>query len=279
MSASAISSIKLKYIFKVVLFSIVFTAMLVAFSFFKNLLPTNFERLAHGTLGTLAALLTTVLFLKYDKKRFSNIGLNLNRKTPLKFFTGVVIGIAIMGLLAISVIYVNDLKVTVNSNSNVLYFLLMTLPLLPLAFMEELAFRGYPLEMLKHTTGIRLSIIVTSILFALYHVVNGWSVAASFYGPGVWGLIFGLAAVYSKGIAMPTGIHYSINLTTSSLGEKNTTASIWILEQPAIAVVEQTAMDWGTILPALSLFVFAIICIEVYMRRATALNVNSNNTI
>jgi membrane protease YdiL (CAAX protease family) len=107
------------------------------------------------------------------------------------------------------------------------------------------------------------------VLFALYHVVNGWTISSSFYGPAVWGLIYGLAAIYSKGIAMPTGIHYAANLTTSSLGEKNTTASIWTVEQPNSATAKYGGFDWATILPSLALLVFAIICIELYIRRKT----------
>lgn len=261
-----------KYIIKSILFCVVFTGLLVIFSFAKNFIPNNFERLAHGTIGTLAAFSATVLFLKFDRKRFSDIGLTLQRKTITKFFTGVVVGIGIMGLLATSVIYFTNVGIVANPKSNFLNFLLMTLPLIPLAFMEELGFRAYPLEILKDKVGIRLSIIITSILFALYHIVNGWTIASSFYGPGVWGLVFGLAAIYSKGIAMPTGIHYAINLTTSAFGAKNTTASIWTVIQPDNAIVKHGGIDWTTILPALALLVSAIICIEVYVRRKTTAN-------
>ena len=116
--------------------------------------------------------------------------------------------------------------------------------------------------------GIRLSIIITSILFALYHIANGWTVASSFYGPGVWGLVFGLAAIYSKGIAMPTGIHYAANLTTSAFGAANNTVSFWILQvKPGSTTSQNGGIDWAAILPALALLVFAIICMELYIRR------------
>ena len=262
-------NIRAKYIFKSVLFCVVFGGLLVIFSIAKGFIPNEFERLAYGIIGTLAAFLTTVLFLKFDKQKFSDIGLIFERKTIVKFFVGVVIGVVIMGLLAISVIYFTHLKIHINPHSNFLHFLLITFPLLPLAFMEELAFRAYPLQILKDKIGMRSSLIITSVLFALYHAVNGWTISSSFCGPAVWGLIYGLAAIYSKGIAMPTGIHYAANLTTSSLGEKNTTASIWTVEQPNSATAKYGGFDWATILPSLALLVFAIICIELYMRRKT----------
>ncbi len=263
------SNLRTKYIIKSVLFCIVFTVILVVFSFAKSFIPNNFERLAHGIIGTLAAFLATVLFLRFDKKRFPDIGLTFQRKTIIKFFTGVVVGIGIMGLLVTSIIYFTNVEIEANPRSNFLNFFLLTLPLIPLAFMEELGFRAYPLQILKDNTGIRLSIIITSILFALYHIVNGWTIAGSFYGPGVWGLVFGMAAIYSKGIAMPTGIHYAANLTTSAFGETKDTVSIWTLKQPGSAIAKQGGIDWITILPALALLFFAIICIELYMRRKT----------
>ena len=255
-------------IFKAILFCIVFTGLLVVFSFAKSFVPAKFERLAHGIAGTLAAGFSTFIFLRFERKRFADIGLVFKQSAPVKFFAGVAAGIIIMGSLTMSVIVFSDVIIEVNSGSNVLFFLWATLPLLLLAFMEELGFRGYPLEILKDKIGIRLSILITSVLFALYHIANGWTISSSFYGPAVWGLLFGLSAVYSKGIAMPTGIHYGANLTTSAFGAKNYEAvSLWTVKQSHTDKANAGGTELTTILPALALLIFAVICIELYMRR------------
>lgn len=274
MQVTVQSNIKAKYIFKSILFCIVFTGLFVVFSFAKGFIPNKFERITHGIIGTLTAFLTTLLFLMFDRKRFSDIGLAFEQKTIVKFSAGVLAGVFIMGLLATSVVYFTNIDIEVNTRSNFFHFLLMTMPLIPLAFMEELGFRAYPLQILKGKIGIRLSIVITSILFGLYHVVNGWTISSSFYGPAVWGLIFGLAAIYSKGIAMATGIHFAANLTTSAFGAANNSVSIWIwtVKQSDFTTAKYRGIDWATILPALSLLVFAIICIEIYMRRKTTAN-------
>ena len=266
MEATIQSNIRTKYIFKSMLFCIVFTGIFVAFSYTKNFFPYNFERLSHGIIGTLAAFLTTALFLKFDGKRFSDIGLTFKQNTVGKFFAGVMIGIAIMGLLATGVMYFTNTGIEVHPRSTFFNFVLMTLPLVPLAFMEEAGFRAYPFEILKDKVGIRLSIIMTSIFFAVYHIANGWTIGSSFYGPGVWGLVFGLAAVYSKGIAMSTGIHYAANLTTSAFGAANNTVSLWTIKQSHSATAKHGEIDWATILPSLALLIFAILCIELYLR-------------
>jgi uncharacterized protein len=261
---------KAKQILKAFLFCAIFTGLFFLLSSTMNFAPPSLGRLVQGTIGTVAALLTTFLFLWFDKKTFSEIGLIFEARTVVKFFAGVLIGILIMGLLAMSVIYISDMRIDLNPRSNVLNFLLATAPLIPLAFMEELGFRAYPLEILKRKIGVRLAIIVTSILFALYHVASGWTVSSSFYGPAVWGLVFGLAAIYSNGIALPTGIHYAANLTTSAFGEADNSASIWKVRHSITNTPK--GVDWATIFPVLALLAFAIICIELYMKRKTTAN-------
>jgi len=215
------NDIRTKHIIKSILFCVVFTGLFVVFSFAKIFVPNSFERFAHWIIGTLATYFSNGSILKVWQKAVFGCRTTFERKTIIKFFAGVVAGIVIIGLLATSVLYISDVTVETNPKSSIWYFILLTMPLIPLAFMEELGFRAYPLQILKDKIGIRQSIVIISILFVLYHIANGWTIASSFYGPGVWGLIFWLAAIYSKGIAMPTGLRYAANLTTSAYGLQN----------------------------------------------------------
>lgn len=255
-------------VLKAVLFCVVFTMLFMAFSFSKTFVPDKFERIAHGTIGTFAAVLTTFIFLKFDKTSFTDVGLNFEKTTLKKFILGVFAGGAIMGLLSLSVIFFSKFKIEINSNSNILYFLLCTLPLIPLAFMEEVGFRAYPLIILKDQTGIRNSIIITSLLFALYHIANGWTIQNSFLGAGVWGIIYGLAAHYSNGISLPTGIHYAANLTTSAFGVSSDSFNIWILKQDNGMTLENyQSSEMMTLVPQISVLILGIICMEWYINK------------
>jgi uncharacterized protein len=197
---------RIKYIFKATVFCAAFTGLFVIFSFLKPLVPERFERFAHGIAGTAAAILVTYLFLRIDRKSFVDIGLKIERATPGKFITGILTGIGLMGFMALGVVYFSGLKIELNRDCNILHFFFWTLALIPLAFMEEIGFRAYPLVLLKDKAGLRTSILVTSILFGLYHLANGWTFSNSFLGAGVWGIFYGTAAIHSKGIAFPTGI-------------------------------------------------------------------------
>jgi len=249
-------------------FCFTFTGLFVLCSFLKSFVPGSMERLAHGTIGTLVALGTTYLFLRIDKKSFADIGLKFEKATLKRFFSGVLAGIVLMGLLALSAIFMADFKIEFNPNSNLLYFLYATLPLIPLAFMEELGFRGYPLVLLQEKSGSRKAIIITSVLFALYHIANGWPIQGAFLGAGVWGIIYGLAAVYSRGLAMPTGIHYAANLIQAVFGLSNDSYNLLILkQQDGTSLENYQSSTMETVLPQISLLIFGVICMKWFLGR------------
>lgn len=252
----------MKAIVKSVLFCIVFTALFMAASFLKGFLPLEYERWSHGIIGTLVAFITTFIFLRIDKRSFVQINLVPNHKTILKFLLGILIGIALMAPLAVLSIHYSGAAVEWNTNSNLLSFLLSTAPLIPLAYMEELGFRAYPLETIKEKNGIRIALFITSLLFAFYHIANGWSISSSFMGPFMWGLIFGLGAVAGNGIALSTGIHYAANLTTSAFGAAGTTSLLIVNSQETHA----PATNHFQIIISGGLFVFAVILIEFYIK-------------
>lgn len=268
MKETAIKNTKANIIFKSVLFCISFTALFVALTFFKSFIPEKFERFTHGIIGTIAAIFVTYVFLKFDKKSFADINLKWEKTTLKNFCIGVLIGIGIMGSLSLIVIYFSGFQIETNSNSNILKFLFWSLAFLPLAFMEEIGFRAYPLVILKDKAGIRYSIIITSVLFALYHIVNGWTIQNSFLGAGVWGIIYGLAAIYSKGIAMATGIHYAANVTTSLFDNSSNSFNLWDIKPANGLTMENYEPNQMMILlPQIIMLLLSIICMEWYIRK------------
>ncbi|MBN8590012.1 MAG: CPBP family intramembrane metalloprotease [Rhodothermia bacterium] len=251
--------------FKVALFCTVFTGFFAAFSFAKNFFPSSLERLVYGIIGLFAAFVTTFLFLRFEQKKFSDIELFFEAKTFLRFLSGVFIGLLIMGFVAFGVMYFTHVEVRPSPKANIFSFFVMTSPLILLAFVEELGFRAYPLQMLKGKVGIRLSITITSILFALYHIANGWSVVSSFLGPAVWGFLFGIAAIYAKGIALPTGIHYAANLTTSAFGTENNGLTLWTLTPTNTVNTLYYGFDLVLIIPAFIVLLIALIGVELFL--------------
>lgn len=253
---------------KPVLFCIMFTIELYVFSTAVSWFPPQFERIIYGIAGTLAGFHSTFVFLRIDGKRFADINLVFRRGSLGNFSKGFGAGVLLMGLLAMLSLKLTNSTLRLNSAVSIGDFILTVLPLLPLAFMEELGFRSYPVEFMRGRVDFRIILLLTSVLFALYHIVSGWPVAVAFYGPGIWGLIYGLAALKGKGIAMSTGLHFACNLTTTALGSSGSTVGIWIIEtaadrQPLVSGI------WLNLLPAGALFVIAIVLIEWYRKGKT----------
>lgn len=253
---------------KAILFCIVFTLMMVAFTYIKSFFPASFERITHGVLGILAAGITTLLFVQADRTTFAAIGFQFHRNTLKKWALGIVVGVACMGLIELAVILTSGFQIMPNPKSNVLQFALLTLPLLPLALMEEMAFRGYPLAVLKKNYGTRGLVLITSLLFALYHIANGWSMQNALLGAGSWGIVFGIAAIYSNGIAMSTGLHYGVNLATSAFAIDDSSFNLWILrDQVGQSLEHYQSSTLQTLWPQLLVLMAGWTLTELYIRR------------
>ncbi|HYP12588.1 MAG TPA: CPBP family intramembrane glutamic endopeptidase [Bryobacteraceae bacterium] len=89
-----------------------------------------------------------------------------------------------------------------------------------LARMEEVGFRSYPLLPLKRILGLWTAQSIVAVAFIAYHVLNGQPWVSAVVGTGLGSLLFGMAAVTSRGLALPIGLHAMWNFGTWALGDK-----------------------------------------------------------
>jgi membrane protease YdiL (CAAX protease family) len=108
-----------------------------------------------------------------------------------------------------------------------------------LASREELAFRGYPLQMLNRRFGAGIALVTISLLFAAEHALGGWTWWQAVFGSGVGALLFGVAALRTGGLAVPIGLHAAWNFGDAMLGGKGT-PGLWkpVLDANAMERVE-----------------------------------------
>lgn len=92
--------------------------------------------------------------------------------------------------------------------------------------MEEVAFRGYPFITSKNMFGTLTAMIITSILFGLYHTAFGWGIVG-FCSTTIWGFLFSNIVIYSNGISMSTGFHSGINLAQFIFGLTGNSLAFW----------------------------------------------------
>ena len=219
------------------------------------------------------AIFITYLTLKKDKKSFKDIGLHLERKTPKRFIIGFSTGLFVTTIMLAIVINFSNIELINNTNSNTPFVLLWLLIFFPLAFMEELIFRGYAFIQINKRIGLWPAQIVLALLFAYYHDFTGVTFFNQLLGPGIWALIFGIAAIWSKGLAFPTGLHMAINVVLALVGEKDDKFSIWTMEYAAEVspILKAQAGNVGLIMQ-LCILAIAIILTELYRIKSLKTN-------
>jgi len=265
---------KVKIFGRVLLFWVAFIGLFLAVSFLYSFFPPIDPRmigLRHGITGTLVAFIVTGVFLKMEKKSFRDIGLVWEKSTLLKFLLGALAGSALFGIILLLLLKIAGLQLLWNSPTFDYRMLVGYLGLIPLALMEEVAFRSYPFRKLTDTFGLWSAQVIVGIAFALYHLIGGWSLYIAFAGPFVWSFVFGLAAVRSGGIAVSTGIHLMLNVLQVFTGTSAGPNSMWKLSyiheasKDAIARTETTGL-----LLQVAVLVTAIAATEYFIRRKSS---------
>jgi uncharacterized protein len=253
---------------KAILFCIFFVALLAISSKTSTFFPPPYERFIYGITGSIVALILTWLFCKTEKISLASIGLQWEQKTLQRIVKGFVIGMGLSILMMVAVYLFTSIQIKMVPNYSISSFLFWALALLPLAFMEELAFRAYPFVKLNNVIGLWSSQIIIALLFALYHYVGGQSLLSSLIGPGIFAFVFGLAAAKSGGIGLPTGLHIGVNFILAILGQHKGMRPIFMFENAANttpAMLQQIELV-GYILQA-ALLILVIFATERYRKK------------
>lgn len=242
--------------------------LFLAGSQLTRLFPSTWYKFVYGSGGTLGAFAATWIILKMEKRSFADYGLIWQRQTLFRFITGLVIGTLIFLGIILFLVAFTDLQLIKNQVSLNIAASLWYLAIIPLALMEEVAFRAYPFLQLKKAFGLRATQLIVAIVFAAYHILNGWNYQLAFLGPGIWAFVFGLAAVWSKGIALPTGIHVALNVIQQLIGTKGGEMEpVWILQQKEGASAQSiTHSDLMGIISQLIVLILALILTEYFIR-------------
>jgi membrane protease YdiL (CAAX protease family) len=162
----------------------------------------------------------TILFTKWEKLPLKKVGVVAHKTTPIKVATGFVVGL-LMTLLQPTIVlllghYKMSFSPSISTHSIIFYFTLYVL----VAIREELAFRGYPLFSLNYSFGLWTSQLIIFVIFSLEHIAGGMTWAQAFLGAGTGALLFGFAALKTKGIAFPIGLHAAWNFGQWCFGFK-----------------------------------------------------------
>lgn len=220
-------------------FWLLFMVLLIAVGkLFNPLFPPVWEQFVYGTGGTLAAFALCWLFISREKKSVRDYELYWQSSTIWHFLQGIIIGAAIFAFIILAMVLLGGLSISRSGNWDPASAFWL-LSIFPLALMEEVAFRSYPFIKLSRAFGLPLTQVIVALAFALYHISMGWDITVALLGPGIWALVFGLGAAWSKGIALPTGIHVALNISQQITSLKGTTQGtvFELAEDPSTALL------------------------------------------
>jgi hypothetical protein len=165
-----------------------------------------------GAIASLGAFGLTILFVRWEGLRLNVVGASPDRRSLLRFAIGFLIGailVALSSTILWSAGHVRWVRVSEIGFSDVIIALVAYLSL---SVREELAFHGYPLQRLKSFFGLWGAQLIVAFVFALEHVLGGSTWGLALLGAGVGSLLFGMAAIATRGLALPIGLHAAWNI-------------------------------------------------------------------
>jgi membrane protease YdiL (CAAX protease family) len=234
-----------------------------------NMLNTTAGRGTSGLFSMiLAAAGTYVLSLFFLRKEGlppAAVGLRFSRYSLARFFCGLLGGLVMAALQPLCLLAWGHFHMEPASPS-IGWIVLQLAVYLAAACREELVFRGYSLRRLDRQFGPWIAQAVLFGLFVLEHRIGGMSWLASSLGAGTGALLFGLASLKSRGLALPLGLHVAWN-AGQWLGGFKGTPGIWraVVEPGFEAPAERLGF-----VAYLAAALFAALIIYFYYRHETS---------
>ncbi|WP_353186294.1 CPBP family intramembrane glutamic endopeptidase [Parapedobacter lycopersici] len=171
-------------------------------------------------LAALATLALTLVYARWGGLSLAGMGAVPSGKTLRRLGFGLLVGSVLASLQPALVIALGPVSFsaapTVGYSAVVLHLVLYLL----VACREELAFRGYPLRYMDRKFGPLMAQLVIAVVFIVEHRIGGMSWPAAIMGSGTGAVFFGIAALKTRGLALPIGLHASWNFVQWCWGFK-----------------------------------------------------------
>lgn len=191
-----------------------------------------------GVVTSIATFALTAIFVRWERLSLADAGAEPNGGSLARLVLGFLIGSVIIAAWAVISLAAGQVHWVRAHDFDPGSIAVALLAYLSLACREELAFRGYPLRMLDRRFGLWPAQLSIAFMFALEHKLAGATWVDAFLGSGVGSLLFGMAAIATRGLAIPIGIHAAWNLGHWALGLKGTPGVWRVIERPHSTGVE-----------------------------------------
>jgi membrane protease YdiL (CAAX protease family) len=149
--------------------------------------------------------------VRWEGLRLADIGVRPDRRSALRLAIGFLMGLILVALHTVMAWGAGHVRWVPASGVGLLEATLTLIAFLLLSAREELAFHGYALRRLWALSSYWVALPVLAFVFALEHRVGGSTWGQALFGAGIGSLLFGMAAVATRGLALPIGLHAAWN--------------------------------------------------------------------
>jgi membrane protease YdiL (CAAX protease family) len=158
----------------------------------------------------LSIFVITWLMRKFlDKKTFFSLGFTLkgySNEAGLGFFAALAI-LGIGSIILIATGYITFISATFDIPPLLLAVAVMAI----VAFVEELLFRGYLLNNLLQSMNKWLALVISSVLFAIFHLGNPDATLFAIINISLAGILLGLNYIFTKNLWFGICFHFAWN--------------------------------------------------------------------
>jgi membrane protease YdiL (CAAX protease family) len=201
------------------------------------------QTLVIGAITSTGSLALTALFIRWDGLRLRDVGAMPNRGSLGRLAIGFMIGLSLVALHSYLVGVVGHVRLIRTAAASLEQAGLIFLGYVLLSAREELAFHGYPLRRLQPVLGIWPAQAMIAVVFAIEHMTGGWSYSQALWGAATGSLLFGMASIATRGLAVPIGIHAAWNFGDWIRGNR-ADIGVW---RPEIQTGFEGAASWAGI--------------------------------
>ena len=174
-----------------------------------------------GTVVSAGTVLITIGILRMAKWSVKDVGLSFRRNSITRFILGIGCGLFLITLhFAILWLFGGQVALERVPEVKPITLLVAVCSFVALSVMEELGFRGYSFRRLESSYGLVIAQLIVAFAFAVYHVAGGFPWMAALLGTGMGSILFGMATIATKGLAVPIGLHAAWNIAGWAVGEK-----------------------------------------------------------
>jgi membrane protease YdiL (CAAX protease family) len=169
----------------------------------------------------LAAALTGALAMAiFESRPFGDLGLHWQEGSRRNLLLGTALGIGAGLLVVVPAVAIGLARYEWVPNSDTSWGAALFLPVLLFcgAMGEEIAFRGYILQVLMRGYGQWAAIFGIGALFGLLHAYNPGATTPGIVNTALFGVLFGAAVMRTHDLWLPIGMHFGWNVILPYLG-------------------------------------------------------------